>query len=101
LLLALGVPLTLFHILALLLVASLGVDYSLFFTGYSRLDDGVVSEFRSVGVCCATSAIVFATLAFSSIPVLSAIGATVATGAVLSFLLTLCLSGRSDREDRW
>lgn len=95
LLLAAGVSLNLFHLLALLLVASIGVDYALFFPDYSASDQDGIDGFRSVGACCGTSTVVFAVLATSSIPVLSAIGTTVAIGALLSFVLTLCLAGGS------
>lgn len=94
LLLAAGVSLTLFHLLALLLIASLGIDYALFFPGYGDDKSNAAAGFRSVGLCCLTSTVVFATLALSSIPVLSAIGLTVAVGTVISFALTLCLAGQ-------
>lgn len=92
-LLAAGVSLNLFHLLALLLIASIGVDYALFFPDYSATDQDGFDGFRSVKACCATSTVVFAVLATSPIPVLGAIGTTVAIGAVLSFLLTFCLAG--------
>lgn len=92
-LLTTGIALNLFHLLALLLVASIGVDYALFFPDYSKSDQDGTLGFRSVTACCATTTVVFAVLATSSIPVLGAIGTTVAIGAVLSFVLTLCLAG--------
>lgn len=89
LLVALGVPLTMFHILALLLVASVGVDYALFFSGYSAGDTEGAKSLHSVALCSLTTATVFTVLAFSAVPVLSAIGMTVAIGSVSSFALTL------------
>ncbi len=99
LLLAFHVQLNLFHILAFLLIASVGVDYSLFFPTVSNRNPVQVQttstqataayEFRSVTVCCITTVTVFGILSLSSIPVLSAIGMTVALGAGLSYLLTV------------
>lgn len=95
LLLAAGVPLTLFHLLAFLLVAGIGVDYSLFYPDYSADPEEGMRGLRSVAACCGTSVAVFATLAASSLPVLSAIGTVVAIGAALSFSLTVCTAGRA------
>jgi predicted exporter len=99
LLLAFNVPLNLFHVLAFLLIASVGVDYSLFFPAFSNRDPlhapttitqaTAAFGFRSVTVCCITTVTVFGILSISSIPVLSAIGMTVALGAGLSYLLTV------------
>ena len=99
LLLAFNVPLNLFHILAFLLIASVGVDYSLFFPAYRNLDAlhartesaqaTAVFGFRSVTLCCITTVTVFGILSTSSIPVLSAMGMTVALGTGLSYLLTV------------
>lgn len=92
LLIASGAPLNLFHILALLLVASIGVDYALFFQGYSAGNDNGSQALQSVTLCCVTTVSVFAVLSFSSLPILSAIGMTVAMGSVISYLLTVCFA---------
>lgn len=91
-LVALGIPLTLFHIIALLLVASVGVDYALFFTGYSGPEQDGARSLHSIAICSATTVSVFTVLAFSALPILSAIGVTVALGSALSFALTLFFS---------
>jgi predicted exporter len=70
----------------------------LFFPDYSKTDQDGTNGFRSVTACCATTTVVFAVLATSSIPVLGAIGTTVAIGAVLSFVLTLCLAGGASSQ---
>lgn len=87
-LLALGVPLSLFHILALLLVAGIGVDYALFFNTFRGSEEDQVDSFRAIVLCNMTTISVFSVLALSSTPVLSGIGMTVAIGAALSFLMT-------------
>ncbi|MDF1749512.1 MAG: MMPL family transporter [Alphaproteobacteria bacterium] len=89
LLLAFGIELNLFHVLAFLLIASVGVDYSLFYPGYGEHEEMPAHGIRSVTLCCVTTVTVFGILSTSSIPVLSAIGMTVAIGAGVSYLLTV------------
>jgi predicted exporter len=82
----LGVKLSLFHIVSLLLVLGIGLNYGLFFNR-SAVDQ---AERRralfSVVVCAATTVSAFGILAFSVTQVLQAIGGTVALGAVMSLL---------------
>ena len=92
----LGERLSLFHVIALLLVLGIGLDYSLFF---SRPDPDVRVRARTahaVTVCMISTVAVFGILGGSQIPVLRAIGVTVAIGVVLSFLLSIILSRLSD-----
>lgn len=79
-----GVRLSLFHLVALLLVLGLGIDYGLFFAR----DDGGEERARTghaVAVCAISTASVFAILALSQIPLLHATGLTVALGVTLSY----------------
>lgn len=85
---ATGVSLSLFHILALLLVAGIGVDYALFFNTFRGTQKDLVQNLRAIALCNATTISVFSVLAASSTLVLSAIGSTVAIGAGLSFAFT-------------
>lgn len=91
LLVASGTSLSIFHILALLLVASIGVDYALFFTGYSADEAAGSRSLHSVALCSATTVSVFGILGLSSLPILSSIGVTVAIGSGLCLPLTLIL----------
>jgi predicted exporter len=78
------VRLSLFHLVALLLVLGLGIDYGLFFAR----DDGGEERARTghaVAVCAISTAGVFAILALSQIPLLHATGLTVALGVTLSY----------------
>jgi len=86
-LLALGEQLNLFHLVALLLVMGIGSDYGLFFTR-RPLPDGVLDarDLRAVALCAASTLAVFALLASSGIPVLRAIGGTVAVGVAAAFV---------------
>ncbi|VAW92610.1 FIG021862: membrane protein, exporter [hydrothermal vent metagenome] len=87
-----GQALSLFHLVSLLLVLGLGLDYSLFFTRQS--EDRAAREKTVYGilVCFGSTALVFGMLATSSIPVLSAIGLTVFLGVSLSFLFAILFS---------
>ncbi|UHQ23187.1 MMPL family transporter [Lysobacter sp. 5GHs7-4] len=87
----LGVELNLFHLVALILAAGLGLDYALFF---DHAGDDYAEQLRTlhaVIVCSLTTLLVFALLASSSIPVLRAIGATVALGVAFNFVLALLI----------
>lgn len=86
-----GVELNLFHLVSLILAAGLGLDYALFFdhAGDDRAEQ--LRTLHAVIVCSLTTFMVFALLALSSIPVLRAIGATVALGVVFNFVLALLI----------
>jgi predicted exporter len=86
-LVAAGERLGVFHLVALLLVLGIGLNYALF---YERppADEAERSRTRLALALCSTSTVVtFGCLAFSATPVLRAIGSTVALGAVLSLAL--------------
>lgn len=99
LLLALGQRLTLFHLVSLLLVLGLGIDYSLFF---GRPDEAPMDRLRTlhgVLVCCGSTLAVFGMLATSELPVLKALGLTVAIGVGASFLMALALARPAPPSD--
>jgi len=90
-----GVALSLFHLVALILAAGLGLDYALFF---EHIEDDPAEQRRtlhSILVCSASTFIVFALLAASSLPVLRAIGVTVALGVAFNFALALLTRRRT------
>ena len=87
-----GQRLTVFHLIAMLLVMGIGLNYSLFF---DRPEQNGVLRRRmlfALFVTCATTLLAFATLAFSSNAVLHAIGLTVSVGAVAAFLASAALA---------
>lgn len=89
---ACGVELTLFHLVALILAAGLGLDYALFF---EHAGDDVADQLRTLHaliVCSLMTLLVFFLLALSSIPVLRAIGVTVTIGVVGNFILALLIA---------
>lgn len=86
-----GEPLTIFHMIALMLVLGIGIDYSLFFNRRVASDWERYYTLQAIFICALSTAIVFSLLGLSSIPVLHAIGQTVTLGVVTSFILTLLL----------
>lgn len=86
-----GVELNLFHLVALILACGLGLDYGLFFDHAGDNREGQLRALHAIIVCSLATLLVFALLATSSIPVLQAIGSTVALGVVFNFVLALLI----------
>jgi predicted exporter len=95
---AAGVSLSLFHLIALVLAAGLGLDYALFFE--HAADDPAEQRrtLHAVIVCSLSTFLVFALLGLSTMPVLRAIGITVAAGVVGNFVLALLLTRPPDAK---
>lgn len=93
-----AVPLSLFHLVALILAAGLGLHYALFF----ERDVGDAAEQRrtlhATLVCVASAVLVFGMLGWSSLPVLRAIGVTVALGVGFHFCLSILMAPHA-RQD--
>lgn len=87
-----GVELTLFHLVSLILAAGLGLDYALFFERAGGEARERLRTLHAILVCAAMTALVFGLLALSSIPVLRAIGTTVAIGVAGNFVLALLIA---------
>ncbi len=85
----LGTQLTLFHILALLLIVGIGLDYSLFFDRSWTSTQDYQHRLHGIFVSASSTLITFGILGFSDIPVLSALGQTVTFGVLGCFVLTL------------
>ncbi len=81
--------LSIFHLLGLLMVAGLGIDYAIFLRSADESPAETADALRAVTLCAATSVAVFALLATAAIPILSQIGLTVALGSALSWLLAI------------
>ncbi len=80
-----GPSLTLFNLVALMLVAGIGLDYSLFFNRHHEPQHHETSQ--ALLICGVSTAAVFAILATSAIPVLHSIGLTVFAGVIAAFVL--------------
>ncbi len=84
-----GVRLHMFHLLALVLVAGLGLDYSLFLGRAARAGGIHWRDLHGVLVGALTTVMAFGILGLSGIPVLRALGMTVAIGATACLLSCL------------
>ncbi|MDD5366785.1 MAG: MMPL family transporter [Gallionellaceae bacterium] len=89
-----GRQLTLLHLVGMLLVVAVGSNYALFFDRGAA--EGGISPRTLASLLLATSTTVvgFGILAFSSVPVLNAIGATVGPGAILALVFSAILARR-------
>jgi len=83
-----GVPLNLFHVLALLLVLGMGSDYAIFLR---EARGGEGPAMLAVVLAMLTAALSFGLLAFSSTPFIRAIGQVQALGISIALLLALAL----------
>jgi predicted exporter len=82
-----GATINLLHLLGLLLVLSIGVDYSIFLI-YSDTDDGdEAATILSLSIACASTCLSFGLLSLSAFPALQALGVTTALGTLLSLVL--------------
>jgi len=93
-----GVSLSLFHLVALTLAAGLGLHYALFFE--RRVNDSAEARrtLHATLVCVISAVFVFGLLATSSVPVLRAIGLTVALGVAFHFCLSIIFNRRPSGE---
>jgi predicted exporter len=90
--LLMGTVINVFHLLALLLVLGMGLDYSLFF---NRAADNLFERqqhLHAISISALTTSTAFTILAFSPVPVMAAMGQTVASGVLICFVSALLLS---------
>jgi len=78
--------LTVIHVVALLLVLGLGLDYALFL-GKQEFGPDRYATRQAVTACAVSTTLAFGILATSSIPLLRFLGLTVAIGSAISFML--------------
>jgi predicted exporter len=98
LLLAIGQSLSLFNLVALLLVFGIGIDYGLFFSRHETDPPMRHRTFHALSVCALSTVSVFAILSLSAVPVLQDIGITVWVGVLFSFIFALLLSQQNVAE---
>ena len=82
-----GVGVGLLHVVALLLVLSMGVDYGVFLAESRDDPEGFTATLLSVVIACLSTVLAFGLLAMSDSPALRAIGVTVGLGVLLSLVL--------------
>lgn len=83
-----GVKFSLFHLAASLLVIGLGLDYALFLNRQESEPSDEIKTCHALLICNLSTLSVFGALSFSTTPVLTAIGSTVAIGSFLSLLFS-------------
>ncbi|MBS0376112.1 MAG: MMPL family transporter [Proteobacteria bacterium] len=88
-----GQGLTILHLVGLLLIFAIGSNYALFFDREAAADAAASARtVASLLVANLTTVIGFGVLALSHVPVLAAVGATVAPGALLALLYAALLA---------
>lgn len=91
-----GRLLNILHLIGLLLVIALGSNYALFFARTPAAGEGSDEHahrmLASLLVANLTTVLAFGVLAWSTVPVLSALGTTVAPGAMLALLFSALLA---------
>jgi predicted exporter len=88
------VQLTILHLVGMLLIVAIGSNYALFFDrqGRSSQPDSQPLTLASLVIANASTVIGFGLLSFSQVPVLVALGSTVAPGAFLALIFAAVLS---------
>jgi predicted exporter len=89
-----GRQLNLLHLIGMLLIVAVGSNYALFFDRGSRdsQDGSVPLTLASLVIANAATVLGFGVLGFSSVPILAALGSTVAPGAFLALLFSALLA---------
>ncbi len=89
-----GVKVNLIHLLGLLLVLSVGVDYSIFLVSARDHREETPATLLSLCIACTSTCLAFGLLALSSFPALRALGLVTGIGVLLSLLFApLVLAG--------
>lgn len=93
-------PLTLFHLVALLLAAGLGLHYALFYEHARMADASERRRTLHATVVCATSTLLaFGVYALAPLPVLRALGLTVTLGIAANLLAASLLNWPRENRD--
>jgi len=87
-----GQQLIILHLIGLLLIVAIGSNYALFFNQPQHDDEGTHGisprTYASLLLANLATVLVFGLLAFSSVPVLQAMGVTVAPGIILALIFS-------------
>ncbi len=95
-----GLEANLMHLVALLLVLSMGVDYGIFMVEHRTPGVERSASLLSIVIACLTTVLSFGALALSSNPALRALGVAVFVGDVLALLLAPTALGLLPERDR-
>ncbi len=88
-----GERLNILNLIGLLLIVAIGSNYALFF---NQGQSPAPRTLAALALANLTTVLAFGTLAFSSLPILSAFGSTVAPGAVLALWIAAAFSEPAD-----
>jgi predicted exporter len=93
-LVVLGEELTILHLIGMLLIVAVGSNYALFFDRSAKDPHAGSAPLTLASLVVANAATVlgFGVLAFSSVPILQALGSTVAPGAFLALVFSALLA---------
>ena len=80
-----GYPLSILHLLGLLLVVAISVDYGIFF--YENRADDMKLTYQAIVISALTTIMAFMSLALAENPALQVLAWTIAPGVLLGFLL--------------
>ncbi|MEA3107997.1 MAG: hypothetical protein QOI88_2602 [Gammaproteobacteria bacterium] len=90
-----GQQLTILHLVGMLLIVAVGSNYALFFDGEAaQRAENAALTLASLVIANISTVIGFGLLSFSQVPVLVALGTTVAPGAFLALLFSALLTWR-------
>jgi predicted exporter len=95
-----GVQLTILHLVGMLLIVAVGSNYALFFDRQASVHQagGESLTLASLVIANASTVIGFGLLSFSQVPVLVALGTTVAPGAFLALLFAAVLASTNPSQ---
>ena len=96
---AVGIRLSLIHLVTLQLVAGVGLDYALFFARRQLDAEERARTLRTLLTCNGMTLLTFGLLAACQTPVLRDIGITVATGALLAMAFSFLFAGQAPSEE--
>lgn len=91
-LVAAGTPLTILHVMSLLLVISMGVDFGIFFVDTTETLEESARTMVSIFTAAITTILSFGLLGLSASPGLAALGITVTLGVTYSLVFCLVLA---------
>ena len=95
-LVACGVQLTILHLVGMLLIVAVGSNYALFFDHEAAAPgNSPPLTLASLAIANVSTVIGFGLLSFSQVPVLEALGTTVAPGGFLALLFSALLTSRT------
>jgi predicted exporter len=92
-----GQQLNILHLVGMLLIVAVGSNYALFFDaeGTGKPDETAARTLASLAIANVSTVIGFGLLSISQVPVLEALGTTVAPGAFLALLFSALMTSRT------